>query len=368
MREKLIELTKELVKIRTETLNYEEVLRAHEFIKKFILSKVNCKIKVFEKNNVKSYFYYYENKGLEVCLCGHIDVVPASLEEYNSWNDEIYIYGRGSGDMKSGLSAIIYAFINNPTKNISLLITGDEEIGGVNGAGLAKDYINSDIVIITEYSDNKLVLTEKAGLWVDLVVEGPGGHASRPWLNHNCIDILIKIIGSIRRKYPEVKKEGWVTTLNVGCIIGGDIINNDLGPANKIAQNAKCRLDFRLTETISHELVLKHIQSIIAKYKKRLGPNYRVYFEEKTRLDLMHIDKDLPYAKLFLDCMEEEGLPRSTINMHGASDGRFFSAKGIPVLMLGPKSIGQHSTNEKVEIKSVVRTYNIINRFLEKVS
>ena len=51
---------------------------------------------------------------------------------------------------------------------------------------------------------------------------------------------------------------------------------------------------------------------------------------------------------------------------HGASDGRFFSAKGIPVVMFKPECSEAHIKNEWVSLKGLERFYRILARFLRE--
>ena len=49
---------------------------------------------------------------------------------------------------------------------------------------------------------------------------------------------------------------------------------------------------------------------------------------------------------------------------HGASDGRFFSAKNIPVVMFKPICSQPHIDNEWIELKSLEKFYQILKGFL----
>ncbi|MFT4311594.1 MAG: M20 family metallopeptidase [Candidatus Woesearchaeota archaeon] len=367
MKGELIDLTKSLIEIRSESHDLEKVNEAHEFIKNYITSSVNCKVKVFEHNRVRSYYYYYNNKGPEICLCGHIDVVPDLDEGFVPWSDDVYIHGRGAGDMKGGVASIVLSFINNSDKNVSLLITGDEEVGSDNGAGFVCEHISPSAMIITEFSNNKLVLTEKGGVWVDLFVTGPGGHASRPWKAKNAVDILFDYVSRIRSEFEDLKEKKWVNTINVGSFIGGEVSSEELGFPNKIAQKASCRLDIRVVESSSVKEVFDMIQRKGFELNDELGEDYIVSSLIFKEIDMMHTPKDNLFVDLFLRSMEDNGLEKLIIKTAGGSDGRFFSKRGVPVLIFGPVSIDHHSTNEKVRIDSLIKTYEVINTFLKKV-
>jgi succinyl-diaminopimelate desuccinylase len=373
MKERIINLTKELVRIKSETKNYNTVNEAHEFLRKYIQENLEeFNLEIFEQNDVKTYYYKHKNvKGKEICLCGHIDVVPGNNEQYIPKEDGNFLYGRGVGDMKSGVATIIELFLKYSNKNISLLITGDEEVGGPNGAGFVSDKINPEVVILTEPTDNKMILTEKGGSWVEISVKAPGGHASRPWQAKNAVDILFDIISKIRLDYPILGKEDWKKTMNIGAIMGGENIYADEkishGAANKIAQYASCRLDFRITENTSINELLNYINKITDEKREELKEKYSIDVKKITHVDLMHTKSDNSYVVKFMESMQKNNLDATPEKEHGASDGRFFSKKGIPVIVFGPKSTGYHSDNEKVEIDSIVKVYEVIDDFIKNI-
>jgi acetylornithine deacetylase/succinyl-diaminopimelate desuccinylase-like protein len=58
------------------------------------------------------------------------------------------------------------------------------------------------------------------------------------------------------------------------------------------------------------------------------------------------------------------GKKSEIISEHGSSDGRFFMAKGIPVIINQPNGDGLHSANEWVNIESLDKYYRILKEFI----
>lgn len=264
--------------------------------------------------------------------------------------------------MKTGLAVIIEIFLKHYNKkNIGLLINTDEEMGGMNGAAIYAKKIKPSLVLIPEPTANKICIKEKGGAWIDISVKGPGGHASRPWTAKNAIDILADILSEIRSKIPIVSKEEWKDTMNIGLIRGGE------QAANKIAQNAFARIDVRLTENTSLEDIQTMIKDIIEKNKKLAGDEYLIQQELDHDIPHLNTDENNEYVKKFVKALQKETGNAEFKKGHAASDGRFFSKQGIPVIIFGPTSIGHHSDNEKVEIKSVETCYNVMNKFIQEL-
>lgn len=368
LKKEILELSKKLIGFKSVSSNQEAVWEVQEYLRGYITSKVDCNVKVFEREGVRSYYFSHEGEGKNICLSGHLDVVPASDDEFLPRSDEDYIYGRGAGDMKSAVATMAVAFINNPNSNLSLLITGDEEIGSDNGAGYVNTLIKPDVLVVTEFSNNKLVLTEKGGLWLDIHITGPGGHASRPWKAVNCVDAMIDLLSLIREEYPKITEQEWTNTLNIGSFIGGEVVGGGLGSPNKIAQKASCRLDFRLVEGTDPGFVFDRVKALASEFEGKLGEGFEISLSVHKRIDLMHTDKEDPNVEAFLNSMERCGLEKKIVKTAGGSDGRFFSVLGVPVLIFGPSSIGHHSTDEKVKLETVYKTYDVLEDFVRNNS
>lgn len=367
---KIIDLTKKLIKFKSETNNFEENEKAQEFVKKYLLRETkNFDLEIFENEGIKTYYYKRNNKGPEICLCGHIDVVPAKKEQYVPRQDNVHLYGRGSGDMKSGLAVLIELFIKHPDKNLSLLITSDEETGSLNGAEFVHNKINPSLVLVTEPTNNNILLDEKGGAWIELFIKSPGGHASKPHLSRNSVDILFETIQEIRKEINSTNKNEWKNTLNIGSIEGGNYsfnkrINHEA--ANIIANNASARIDVRLTEKMTHKELFSKINKVITKKQKKLGSEYELTHKKIYVVDHLHTNETNKYVKLFKNACVKNKIEPIIKKGCAASDGRFFSKKGIPVIVFGPESIGHHSDNEHVNIKTITKTYNVLDTFLNK--
>lgn len=145
--------------------------------------------------------------GRNIILNGHCDVVPEGPEEY--WSDKPFsglikqnrLYGRGSVDMKGGITAMLMAVKCLQKANVRL--KGDvilesvvnEELGGYNGtlACIVKGY-EADAAIVTEPTNLKISPATKGGQAYRIVVHGESAHTSFWWEGVSSLDkaILIK--------------------------------------------------------------------------------------------------------------------------------------------------------------------------------
>ena len=126
-------------------------------------------------------------------LNGHVDVVPTGPE--NLWNDSPWsgkeidgkIYGRGSCDMKAGLSSGLFAIAIlkdlgfKPNGDIIFQSVVGEESGGCGTlTNIVKGY-TADAAIILEPTSLKLSPIQSGALTFRLIVHGKATHASMRW-------------------------------------------------------------------------------------------------------------------------------------------------------------------------------------------
>jgi acetylornithine deacetylase/succinyl-diaminopimelate desuccinylase-like protein len=141
-----------------------------------------------------------------ILLMGHMDVVEAKVEDsttdpFKMVERDGYYYGRGTIDMKDGITAITQAMINlkaagfKPKRDIVVLFTGDEETNGIGARQGATEWL--DLLGHPEYGLNAdgggcgynadgspagcgMQTAEKTFAGYTFTVRNRGGHSSKP--------------------------------------------------------------------------------------------------------------------------------------------------------------------------------------------
>ena len=141
-----------------------------------------------------------------ILLMGHMDVVEAKVEDsttdpFKMVERDGYYYGRGTIDMKDGITAITQAMINlkaagfRPKRDIVVLFTGDEETNGIGAKKGATEWL--DLLGHPEYGLNAdgggcgfnvdgspagcgMQTAEKTYAGYTFTVRNRGGHSSKP--------------------------------------------------------------------------------------------------------------------------------------------------------------------------------------------
>ncbi|GAB6945535.1 ArgE/DapE family deacylase [Vulcanisaeta sp. JCM 14467] len=332
-------------------------------------------------------------------LNGHMDVVPPGDESrwaYSPFSGKVVegrIYGRGATDMKGGLAVIMMVFTElapiiekRGSGTLILSATADEETGGHPGVeALVRDgVLIGDAAIVAEPSgSHRYYIGEKGLCQVKLVTRGRPAHGSLPILGDNAIMRLVRAIGKAEelinefnrgiklpselmdaiRNSAEVYLEAarasglnltlsdfervvGTVSFNPGVVRGGSKIN-------MVPDYAELELDMRVPPGVSPSQVINYLRSGLSgaadvEVLDTSEPNYTSPNESIARLVHEGIERVL-------------GTTPKPIIVTGATDGRYFRARGIPTVVYGPGELAMaHAYNEYVTVDDLFRTHDVM--------
>lgn len=354
-----------------------------------------------------------------ILLLGHMDVVEAkpqdwSRDPFKLIEDGGYLYGRGTTDMKNGITAIANALLwlkaegFKPKRDIVVFFSGDEETSG-NGALRAstqwRELIESEFGLNADagggafLKDGTLLgfgIQTSEKMYQDFVfsVRNAGGHSSRPRPDnaiYELADALKKLeahrftpaLTETTRAYlgfrqkREAGKLGdamrrWLADEADGA--AADIIEADeseIGTTrtrcvatrlegghanNALAQMASATVNCRILPGIPADAVQVELQGIVG---------------DGVKIEAIAVAKPSPPSPLRADVLE--AYTRAVHARHpnadivpqmsaGATDGLFFRAEGIPVYgvngswIITPDDERAHGRDERIPVKSFYET------------
>jgi len=342
----IVNNTIKLIGYKTIKDNYNEFDKALEFISKELKDYY---VEEYIVNNYKNIVISNtKEKDLDVIFCCHVDVVPAL--KYEGVLDEGKLYGRGSFDMKGQLSVVMSLFKNNKSnKKIALMITSDEEIGGMCCKEILKGY-NAKLAVVPDGGKNfELVVEEKGLLQVELTAHGVTAHASEPYKGNNPILMLISLYESLLEIYkmPKDEKE-FITSVNLSKLNGGDA-------NNMVPSKATMMLDIRYTSDITPDDIVDKIKSL----------NDKVDVTVLAADPTFHVDENLDIIKEFIINAEKVLGHKIVIQKCVAtSDAIYFSEKNIPTILMNPIGNYWHGPEEYVEVDSLYSLYEIFKNLI----
>ncbi len=358
----LQKILEDLISIPSVTSNTKACKKAIDYVDNLVTS-YGLKTKLYEKNDVYSLLVAKEiKKSYKVILNGHLDVVPASEDGFKPKVKTIgkhrVLVGRGSNDMKGGDAAMIVAYlelvkegINNDT---AMLFTTDEETGGFNGASYVVDQgLKADILFVPDGGKNWKVCTDEKGVFhLKFVSKGKSAHGSRPWLGDNAIEKLITVYENIKKEFIKewkepTKEDNWKPTINLGAINGGEA-------ANQVPNSATMLVDIRYPSPVTQDELEEIVKRSILK---------NVTWQAISTGAPLSIDMNNKYLKKWLEVVDKKKFEKA----HGASDARFFAAKGMDCIITTPRASGSHIENEWIDLDDLLKFKNKIKEWLKNI-
>ena len=354
--QELLGLTRELIRFRSVHTDPAEIIRCAEFVQAF-LSAHGIGFRRFDSAGVPSILVTPQGDYAPVLLMAHIDVVDGPEAIFEPREKDGRLYGRGSVDDKYAVALALVllrrqlerlraAGRDQSDLSFGVLITGDEEIGGANGAGHVLAKIKTDFGIALDGGGlDKIVVKEKGLLRLRLVARGRAAHGSRPWLGENAIENLMADYDRLKLFFQVSAPEHWHRSLNLGVISGGRAVN-------QVPDRAEALLDIRFTEEDDVDRLLAEMAAAV---------RGELVVE---RRDPLFLGGRSPHLETLLALS-----PGTRIGAeHGASDARYLSARGIPGIVWGADGDrSQHADDEHVDIRSVQRLFAVLDDFLKEV-
>ena len=284
-----------------------------------------------------------------ILLHGHTDVVPGEERQFEPFEENGELHGRGTYDMKGALAAMMYAVADLDTlgcdATVDFLVVPDEEQehGASTGAEvLIKNGHVGDFLITGEPTDFHVGTQSKGVLDLRVTMRGKSAHGSTPWLGKNAVLLANEHYGRVALlPFANQRSELFpYPSMNLARIIGGDVLN-------RVPDRCTYDLDIRYLPNQDPREIVREIRSI------DLPAEVEVLFcREPT-----YVSRFNPYVEALREVAARHyhGNPVS-VGRHGASDIVYFQRAGVPGVEFGPIGGGHHGPSEYV-VSSSLETY-----------
>jgi acetylornithine deacetylase/succinyl-diaminopimelate desuccinylase-like protein len=348
-----------------------------------------------------------------VVIVGHMDVVPALRKDwqrdpFTAVVEQGFVFGRGSSDNKFGIASMVTTLLwlksegFEPSRDIVLALTGDEETSQASTAVLAQQLRNAELVLNSDAGgatlgdDGKPIFygmqaAEKTYVDFEISFASPGGHSSRPGPD-NAIYRLAKAVDRIAAyRFPTQANEltrayfraaGALTPGEVGAAMRRYAENpadaqaveqlasmpehvGQLGTTcvatmleagharNALPQNAMANVNCRMFPGVSIESVQESLERVVDDSTARFA-----VIGKPVPSDASPLREDVMTALRKAIDLRAPGLPIVPAMSAGATDSLYFRNVGVPSygvsgLFMHPKDNYAHGLDERVPLDSI---------------
>jgi succinyl-diaminopimelate desuccinylase len=349
----VVDLTKDLIRFKSVHSRPEEILKCMAFMERYLAAQ-GVGFRRIEHNGVPTLLVLRPDGYAPVLLMSHVDVVDAPDALFEPREVDGKLFGRGSIDDKYA-AALSLVLVKDHLHKLraqgrtqadlpfGVLISGDEETGGHDGAQAALRQLKTDFAVALDGGHlAKIVVKEKGIIRLRLVARGRTAHGARPWLGENAIEKLIADYLALKTHFELTAPDHWHRTLNFSRIQAGKAVN-------QVPDYAEALFDIRYTENDDMAAVVEAIRGEI---KGEV---------EVVEREPLFQGGDSP----FLDRLRQAAGNPELGCEHGASDARFLSEFGIPGIVWGADGDNSaHSVDEHVNLDSLERLHRTLDGFL----
>ncbi len=319
--------------------------------------------------------------GRSLLFNGHIDVVPAAIED--GWEQDPFqarvadgrVSGRGSCDMKGGIAAMVVAAeaiaaAGGVAGDLLVCTNTDEESSGVGGLACARHGVAADFAIVTEPSSLEIWPACRGSVYCSVTVEGRAGHTEQEhasWRDGGAVNAVDKArhlldgVDALRQEWRS-RKLAHHPLLSPPDIVASRF-SADAGWPVTIPDRAELTLAVLILPAQASGDgwtggVREEVEGFLRTWCDAdpwLAANPPV-FAWHTQVNPSETPVDAASVQALLGANEALGLPPALGGLDSWYDGATYALEaGTPALMYGPRTIDRaHTVGEWVPIEDLV--------------
>jgi acetylornithine deacetylase/succinyl-diaminopimelate desuccinylase family protein len=319
--------------------------------------------------------------GTVILFEAHQDTVPVDGMTIDPWKPTVRdgrIYGRGSCDIKGGMTAMLGALARlvaeKPRRRPTLIMacTVNEEHGysGATAltrlwtAGAADSIIprTPDAAIIAEPTNLDVVVAHKGAVRWRCHTHGRAAHSSQPQLGDNAIYKMARVVSALEAYARDVPASLSAhplcgrPSLSVGVIGGGLSVNT-------VPDRATIEIDRRIIPGEDGESAYRQVVDYVTR-RVELGSaveHERPYLEGRALAD----GPNKALAGRLAEAARQVRGRAAEIGVPFGTDAATIAAAGVPSVVFGPGSIAQaHTADEWLDLEELAAASDALYRFI----
>jgi acetylornithine deacetylase len=301
--------------------------------------------------------------GPALMFCGHTDTVGVEgmAAPFDPAVRDGKLYGRGSQDMKGGLSAMIDAarVLRERSPARGRLIVAcviDEEFASLGADALVREW-TADAAVVTEPTDLQIGVGHKGFTWLEIDVHGRAAHGSRPREGRDAIMRAGRVLAALERLDRELQVRPAHPIMDTASLHASTIH----GGREWSVYPDTCRLQVerRTVAGESEETAHAEVNAVLARLREEdpeFSADSRVVFSRPAyETPLGHPLR----AALQAAAVAHDVTARET-GMSFWTDAAVLGEAGIPSVLFGPGGAGLHSVEEYVHVTDVIACRDVL--------
>ena len=367
-----------------------------------ILQKSNVDAKPDDFGNVRAKVKATDNSKKPLALSAHMDVVgDASAVNIRVSEDGKFIETDkkrtlGSDD-KVGDAAAIYLAMHLAKHpeikhgGLELIFTKDEEQNMTGIHNVKFDEIDSEYVLVLDA--DKLGQIQISGasytngtLKVEAFKGGHSGIDIGDKTRVNAVKLIAELINEIPQGEYKRDEYGTVTSINIGCVIGGGVeppiqravqkgieaesyieYTADNCLTNIINTKAMAKYSIRSSEEANENQLIEDIKNIVEKFNEKYAGLAKAEFVAKSKMKAFEKSDDETIQKICVQACDNIGIKGDVSSFHAGAETHIYAhEKNKNCQILKPYLLGladiynMHSANEMVDIESFLKGYEFL--------
>ena len=344
----------------------------------FVCERIDSGPDTFRVSNLWAIKRSTQANAKTLVFAGHTDVVPTGpiaqwrSDPFTPTHRDGKLFGRGSSDMKTSLAAMVVSieeFLTtqpDPTFNIALLFTSDEEGPAVDGTVKVCEALKArgeklDWCIVgeptsVERTGDMIKNGRRGTMSGKLTIKGIQGHIAYPQLAINPIHTFAPAMAELAQTVWDAGNEFFQpTSWQISNIHAGT------GASNVIPGECVVDFNFRFSTECTPEKLQRGVEEVLIRHKL----NYELIWVIGG-LPFLTKPGDLVHA-VQNAIADETGIQTQLSTTGGTSDGRFIAQICSQVIEFGPPNATIHKIDEHIAIADIEPLKNIYRRVLERL-
>lgn len=304
-------------------------------------------------------------------LNGHLDVVGVEGMTHDPFAADIRdnrIYGRGSADMKGGVSAMCAAAVSglatSSSRQIIITAVADEEYESLGMRALIDSGVRAEAAIITEPTRLSICPAHRGFVWMDVTFRGRAAHGSRYDIGVDAITHAGLVLAELE-KLERTREHGKHHSLLGRGSLHASVIRGGVGMST-YPEECVLSIERRTLPGETADTAMKEIDAACAAVRAR-DPRLDASITQTTSQLPSDVSTEAPIVRRLQRALEREGVPVSIEGMSAWTDAALLNAAGIPTICFGPGDIGlAHAAEEFVPISEIETATRVLSRLVRE--